>query len=1200
MGDPNKPVYFASAQSGKGWFSEHPNQHVFHSDNIRVRIDEEPEHPDSTCQFDSYNQENNEFSINDGTKIKTLTRLDIEILAKDINAVNIQIHGDVNMKVLGDWYVHHEGNKHETHIGTHYVKHIGETVIYEEGDTIIKKEGNLQSFLDGTLTETITQEYIGTVQQDFTENILGRKQQKIGQDIERFFGGDVETTIQKGEVKRVLESSNLFVGQDNIINVIGDTNFNCAGHWINNVNKNISFTAKTGNIDLTTQGEFEITDEAGNITAVGYSNLGTMGNIRLTSTFGNIGLHTIENKDIADLETDYTCIAWNPGYLKQMGAIASLVPGFDEESILKPAAPPTDLAGFFQWLLKAAMYDGFPTFLPCKMIMQNPNIVPPSGTWISKFRSIDDDWNNITNENYWKLISKVIGNIDLRSWSGDINIITQGTLGNAGNINILANNKYGALPGYECGNINQVANTPFRIYSDPRDLFLDSHITKFTTGKFAWFSSANGPQKSAPPITIKPLNPVQAILQLLGVPFEFGFTQEDSNGGGCMKCITDVITQCALDLGGFSILPWVISEQIFLQAPEHHKFNAAYGSLMHKDECCPGSVSLLKQESNGYGHACEVFGLDEIYGGTNYSFGNIIQHGVGSFDVHVGKNAQIFADTGKWKFGVNTKIETGHVPPSKGLNPIEAILGESPLAVPGQVCEPVVKKATRKYFNEFDKQKFNNYSSTYFGFVETGVYMLPLMPLGCFGFDIGYLDVKVPNLVFALGGFQLKISKLFNPVTQPYKINEDDLLRYQYGLESISATAKTAAEPAEASVVSNDPTGLAEAKPVMLKASRPVMMSEASEEPEEEMTEEDMHCPGCDIVTGDGDECTCDKCCPDCGLAKMDCECMEKNTDKILSALNNSWKIQFGPEGFQTVTSGCTQFCKLKDQLPNTAAALSLAVPVVQVLGKLIPGIGEFVYQAAKMLPNMVVPDWNDLYHNTDYGLSMYNKNTFKAWMPTSTITSGGIISWPSGLPILWTINKMGLPNIAGIADGLLSLGSVMDPMGTVTKLITEDLPGAVATIEANTSNGIALPKPFGEAISMPNVVSGSVGLFPGGYAGGTFDLFSSSEDHKGIWAEVKSLLPVLPPFGWDIRSEAYILKCGVKEKLSMTLLPPSLPHGEVTVDILDETFAMTVGGIAPPKWILTIAGKEIFNFPAGIVGLLGNFLVSAILDLIS
>lgn len=123
-GDINKPVYFASAQSGPGWFAEHPNQHVFHSDNIRVRIDEEPAHPDSTCKFDTYNQENCDASITDGTKTERQTRLDIEVLAKDINAVNIQIHGDVNMKILGDWYVHHEGSKHETHIGPHYVKHI--------------------------------------------------------------------------------------------------------------------------------------------------------------------------------------------------------------------------------------------------------------------------------------------------------------------------------------------------------------------------------------------------------------------------------------------------------------------------------------------------------------------------------------------------------------------------------------------------------------------------------------------------------------------------------------------------------------------------------------------------------------------------------------------------------------------------------------------------------------------------------------------------------------------------------------------------------------------------------------------------------------------------------------------------------------------------------------------------------------------
>lgn len=70
-GNINKPVYFAAAQSGPGWFSEHPNQHVFQSDNIRVRIDEEPEHPDSTCKFDTYNDQNSEVSKEDRNKIRT-------------------------------------------------------------------------------------------------------------------------------------------------------------------------------------------------------------------------------------------------------------------------------------------------------------------------------------------------------------------------------------------------------------------------------------------------------------------------------------------------------------------------------------------------------------------------------------------------------------------------------------------------------------------------------------------------------------------------------------------------------------------------------------------------------------------------------------------------------------------------------------------------------------------------------------------------------------------------------------------------------------------------------------------------------------------------------------------------------------------------------------------------------------------------
>ena len=162
------------------------------------------------------------------------------------------------------------------------------------------------------------------------------------------------------------------------------------------------------------------------------------------------------------------------------------------------------------------LFDGLPTFLPCKMIMQNPNISDVSPTWINQFRTIDTDWTNLNNKNYWKLISKVIGNISIDSWNGDINIKTKGTLGNAGNINLVANNKYGALPGYKAGNVNIDAHSPFRIFTDPRDLFLDTHLQSKLLGQFAWFSSPENSATVGPVIpSLKPFAPVQMILPLL-------------------------------------------------------------------------------------------------------------------------------------------------------------------------------------------------------------------------------------------------------------------------------------------------------------------------------------------------------------------------------------------------------------------------------------------------------------------------------------------------------------------------------------------------------------------------------------------------------------------------------------------------------------------------------------------------------------
>jgi hypothetical protein len=126
-GDQNYPKYFGAVQGGPGWLSEHNNQHVIKTDNVRVRIDENPGM--GTCKFDSYNKNNNHLSKK--KQISQMpTRTDIEIWNEGGNAVNIIIKGNVNMKVEGDIFEEHLGDKHITHTGNVYKKHIGD--IYEE------------------------------------------------------------------------------------------------------------------------------------------------------------------------------------------------------------------------------------------------------------------------------------------------------------------------------------------------------------------------------------------------------------------------------------------------------------------------------------------------------------------------------------------------------------------------------------------------------------------------------------------------------------------------------------------------------------------------------------------------------------------------------------------------------------------------------------------------------------------------------------------------------------------------------------------------------------------------------------------------------------------------------------------------------------------------------------------------------------
>ena len=145
QGDQNYPIYCFAVQSGEGWMSEHRNQHVIQTDNVRIRVDENPSLPKdggperSTSKFDSYNKNCTTISK---TKVKNdiPTTLDIDVVGN----VNIRINGSVNMQVNGNMYQEINGEKHETIIGNHYIRHVGDLHIQREGDIVHEQTGTHQ------------------------------------------------------------------------------------------------------------------------------------------------------------------------------------------------------------------------------------------------------------------------------------------------------------------------------------------------------------------------------------------------------------------------------------------------------------------------------------------------------------------------------------------------------------------------------------------------------------------------------------------------------------------------------------------------------------------------------------------------------------------------------------------------------------------------------------------------------------------------------------------------------------------------------------------------------------------------------------------------------------------------------------------------------------------------------------------------
>jgi hypothetical protein len=178
------PKFFAACQAGSGWMSEHSNQHVIKTDNVRIRIDENPGLPGSTCKFNSYNSElAGEIPYSQERSFENKpTRVDIQIQAEGCVALNIQIVGDVNMNIKGNVFERIEGDKHETHIGNLYKYHKGDTWENHEGATLkndigdikLYQKGDFKDTVDGSVNETATNGKEETVLSSRTLTVYGR------------------------------------------------------------------------------------------------------------------------------------------------------------------------------------------------------------------------------------------------------------------------------------------------------------------------------------------------------------------------------------------------------------------------------------------------------------------------------------------------------------------------------------------------------------------------------------------------------------------------------------------------------------------------------------------------------------------------------------------------------------------------------------------------------------------------------------------------------------------------------------------------------------------------------------------------------------------------------------------------------------------------------------------------------------------
>ena len=524
----------------------------------------------------------------------------------------------------------------------------GDSTIHHSGDHLVDRHGNFHDQTDSDWTQIVN----GTLKSDV--------------------GGSMAVSVAK--------NYSLAVGEDFVQKVLGNGNSSTQGSFVFDVgdrldlsvDENIEVHSKKGNIAIQTDGEFELMD--GKIlTSEGYRNLGTKGNITIKSTFGNIGMTCVENSALADFGQETVVAAWNPSFLTKLSSDCTEQKTLGELLELDSV----DTAGFASLmadLSEAQIFDGLPVFLPTKMIVQNPNIRGPENdsdlNWMHDFRKENSDWRNISTDAMWKIPSKLMGNINIETWSGDITVKTNSYLGCAGNIEISATEQGGTLPGYKVGTVEIKNSAERRVYPDPRDLFLDSDFLDRTK------IFVHGTDKKVSPVLgqtatdgilqgtiLRPLyfqnTSYKGFNDLHSLELSTWGHMSEMDAGhmetlmnitdnlddpelGCPHCITDYL----LSLPGVTETLWTILNIKDLPVSPHEFGSLKFDPEKHNNR--RGPLNLLTGEydrlSLGDGHAIETGFTTRALGGAS----------IGAFTVTTSGDRKISAG-GNYKISVATR-----------------------------------------------------------------------------------------------------------------------------------------------------------------------------------------------------------------------------------------------------------------------------------------------------------------------------------------------------------------------------------------------------------------------------------------------------------------------------------------------------------------------------------------------------------------